>query len=133
MRYMLDTDVCVTLLRQKSPELRNKIKSFKPETLGISVITLAELQYGIQKGQRQKLAQESLAKVLAPFKVVDFNHEAAIIYGQIRADLERVGERIGPYDLLIAAHAKFLGVTLVTGNVREFDRVDGLVVENWLR
>ena len=133
MRYMLDTDICVTLIRQKSPELRDKIKSFKPETLGISVITLAELQYGVQKGQRQKLEQEALMKVLFPFKVVDFNSEAAVTYGHIRADLEKIGQRIGPYDLQIAAHAKTLGVILVTGNVREFNRVDGLIVENWLR
>ena len=133
MRYMLDTDICVTLIRQKSPELRDKIKSFKPETLGISVITLAELQYGVQKGQRQKLEQEALMKVLFPFKIVDFNSEAAVTYGHIRAELEKIGQRIGPYDLQIAAHAKTLGVILVTGNVREFNRVDGLIVENWLK
>ena len=133
MRYMLDTDICITLIRQKSPELCDKIKSFKPETLGISVITLAELQYGVQKGQRQKLEQEALMKVLFPFEIVDFNSEAAVTYGYIRADLEKIGQRIGPYDLQIAAHAKTLGVILVTGNVREFDRVDGLIVENWLR
>lgn len=132
MRYMLDTDICITLIRQKSPQLLNKVKSHPPDVLGISVVTLAELQYGVAKGKSQERAQEALIKFLAPFEVAEFSSEAAMVYGAIRADLESRGEIIGPYDLQIAAHAKALGVIMVTGNVREFSRVNGLVVENWL-
>jgi len=133
MKYMLDTDICVTLIRKKSQRLLDKIDSFKLGDLGLSVVTIAELQYGIYKGQRQEEAQKALTKFLLSFEIVNFNSDVAITYGQIRADLERKGEVIGPYDFLIAAHAKTLGVILVTGNVREFNRVDGLIVENWLR
>ena len=132
MKYMLDTDICVTLIRQKSQRLLDKIDSFKLGDLGLSVIVVAELQYGLYKGQHQEEALQALTKFLSSFQIVDFNDEAAITYGHIRADLEKIGQRIGPYDLLIAAHAKTLGVILVTGNVREFNRVDGLIVENWL-
>ncbi len=133
MKYMLDTDICVTLIRQKSQRLLDKIDSFKLGDLGLSVIVVAELQYGLYKGQHQEEALQALTKFLSSFQIVDFNDEAAITYGHIRADLEKIGQRIGPYDLLIAAHAKTLGAILVTGNVREFNRVDGLIVENWLR
>ncbi len=132
MRYMLDTDICIALIRRKSPLLIDRVKSYPPDTLGISVVTLAELQYGIAKGNNPKRAQEALLKILAPFEIADFDSEAAMLYGQIRADLESRGEIIGPYDLQIAAHAKALGVIMVTGNTREFNRVDGLIVENWL-
>ncbi len=132
MKYMLDTDICVTLIRQKSQRLLDKIDSFKLGDLGLSVIVVAELQYGLYKGQHQEEALQALTKFLSSFQIVDFNDEAAITYGHIRADLEKIGQRIGPYDLLIAAHAKTLGAILVTGNVREFNRVDGLIVENWL-
>ncbi len=130
MKYMLDTDICVTLIRQKSQRLLDKIDSFKLGDLGLSVIVVAELQYGLYKGQHQEEALQALTKFLSSFQIVDFNDEAAITYGHIRADLEKIGQRIGPYDLLIAAHAKTLGAILVTGNVREFNRVDGLIVEN---
>lgn len=133
MRYMLDTDICVTLIRRKSPNLYDKVRSIGIGELGLSIITVAELQYGVQKGLHQEQNQQALLAFFSPFEIVDFNSDAAIAYGRIRADLEKMGERIGPYDLMIAAQAKTLGVVLVTGNVREFSRVDGLVVENWLK
>lgn len=133
MNYMLDIDICVSLIRQNSPLLFEKIRSFELGDLGVSVITVAELQYGVHKSQRPEQARKALLKTLESFEIVDFNINAALAYGRIRTDLEKSGQRIGPYDLLIAAHAKTLGVTLVTGNVREFNRVADLAVENWLR
>ena len=133
MKYMLDTDICVTLIRGKSLSLLDKIESFSAGDLGLSVITVAELQHGVQKGQHRERNYQSLLEFLSSFEIANFDSDAATTYGYIRSDLERMGKKIGPHDFLIAAHAKTLGVTLVTGNVREFNRVDGLIVENWLR
>ena len=100
--------------------------------VGVSSITVAELQFGVQKSQRPLQNQEALALFLAPLIIADFDHAAAEAYGVIRADLERQGTPIGSLDTLIAAHALSLGVTLVTDNEREFSRVPGLQVENWV-
>ncbi len=132
MKYMLDTDICIALIRQNSPQLVEKIISTSLGEIGLSVITVAELQFGVERSQRREQNQDALLQFLLPFEIADFDSKAALGYGRIRAELEGKGSTIGSYDLLIASHASSLGVILVTGNVKEFQRVKGLNVENWL-
>jgi tRNA(fMet)-specific endonuclease VapC len=132
MRCLLDTSICVELIRGRSAELTARLKRRTIGSVGISSITLAELQYGVAKSSDPPRNTIALAHVVAPLVVLPFDDQAAAVYGQMRADLERLGQRIGSLDMLIAAHALALGVTLVTNNQREFRRVPGLKVENWL-
>ncbi|GGJ00712.1 ribonuclease VapC [Alicyclobacillus cellulosilyticus] len=131
MRYMLDTNICIYLIKQKSDTLLQKLRTFRLGEIGVSVVTVAELQYGVAKSLHRERNLAALQAFLLPFEVVDFNMDAAMIYGQIRADLEKEGHPIGPLDTLIAAHALSLDVPVVTNNVREFQRVKGLRVEDW--
>ena len=133
MKYLLDTNICIYLIKQKSEKIVNKIKEFGIDELSVSSITVAELEYGIQKSNYHARNKLALTEFLVPFKILDFNHTAAVDYGEIRADLEREGRVIGPLDLLIAAHARVNGLTIVTNNEKEFCRVKGLEVENWTK
>jgi len=113
-----------------------KFEKFKNLTLGdvgISSITLAELQYGIEKSSNSEKNREALEKFLTPIEIIDYGYEATVEYGKIRAELEKKGLPIGPLDILIASHAKSLDVILVTNNVREFERIAGLRIENWTK
>jgi len=129
--YMLDTDICIYLINTKSPKLAQKITGVASDEILISTITQAELEYGVSKSQNLKKNAQALAKFLSVFYVVDFDDKAAQIYGEIRANLERNGTVIGNMDMLIAGHAISKGYTLVTNNEREFNRIDGLIIENW--
>ena len=129
---MLDTNVCVELLRGRASGLFERLRQFEIDEIGISSITLAELQYGVAKSARPARHEVLLIEFCAPLAILPFDHLAAETYGQVRAELERTGTLIGPLDTLIASHALALGVTLVTNNEREFTRVAGLQVENWL-
>ena len=131
MKYMLDTNICIYLIKQKPPQLLRKFAELSFGDVGVSVITVAELQYGVQKSQYPEQNQQALGQFLIPLTIVDFDHYAAVAYGAIRAALERQGTPIGSLDTLIAAHAQSLDVTLVTNNVREFSRVPDLKVVNW--
>jgi tRNA(fMet)-specific endonuclease VapC len=132
MRYLLDTDLCVHLIRYKPAQLLRKLTSLLAGDVGVSSITVAELHYGVQKSSRPRENAEALAMFLLPLVVANFDYQAAEAYGQIRAHLETTGKPIGPLDTLIAAHAVSLGVTLVTNNAGEFARVPQLHLENWL-
>lgn len=132
MKYMLDTNICIYLIKRKPSQV---LKKFQAHVLGdicVSSITVAELQYGVEKSQHPKQNQAALDLFLTPLEIVDFDSSAAQNYGQIRANLERLGTPIGAYDLLIAGHAQSLELTLVTNNTREFTRVPKLSVENWV-
>jgi len=131
MRYMLDTNVCVELIRGRAPAVFDRLRRFDVDEVAVSSITLAELQYGAAKSSDPGRHRELLAKFLAPLAVLSFDALAGESYGDLRAALEKVGKPIGPLDTLIAAHALSLGATLVTNNQREFRRVRGLHVENW--
>ncbi len=133
MKYLLDTNICIYLIKQKSEKIVNKIKEFDIEELCISSITVAELEYGIQKSHYTDRNKLALTEFLVPFKILDYNHAAAVDYGKIRADLEREGRIIGPLDLLIASHARANGLIIVTNNEKEFCRVKGLEIENWAK
>ena len=129
---MLDTDSCIFIIRQKPHAIRGRFEACVVGDIGISVITLAELEYGAEKSSQPKRNHEALEQFIEALDIVPFDRQATLQYGQIRVHLEKKGQRIGGTDLLIAAHARSLGVTLVTNNEREFKRVPGLRVENWM-
>ena len=131
MKYMLDTNICIYVIKHNVPNVIQTFLSHQPNDLCISSITYAELVYGVQKSSRPERNMTALVKFLSSIQVVDFDAAAAFSYGQIRADLERKGTPIGNMDMLIAAHALSQKLTLVTNNTGEFLRVFGLSVENW--
>lgn len=131
MNVMLDTNICIYLIKQAPPALIERFRAFPVGDIGISVITLAELEYGADKSTQPRRNLEALKQFIAPLDVAMFDRPAAVVYGRIRAVLEKKGRPIGAMDLLIAAQALSLGVRLVTNNEREFRRVPGLRVENW--
>jgi len=128
---MLDTNICIYLIKQRPLSVLDRFRSFSIGDIGISVITLAELQYGVSKSSQPKRNQEALDLFLSPLEVAAFDRQATAAYGRIRAGLEKRGRPIGAMDLLIAAHALSLGARLVTSNEKEFRQVPGLRVENW--
>ena len=133
MEYLLDTNICIYIIKRKPSEVFEKFKILTLGDVGISSITLAELQYGIAKSSNSEKNREALEKFLTPIEIMDYDYEASIEYGKIRTELEKKGTPIGPLDMLIASHAKSLDVILVTNNVREFDRIAGLKIENWTK
>ena len=133
MRLLLDTNICVYLLNRSFPKLTERVLARRPDELAISAVTAAELAYGAAKSEHHAKSQARLELLLSELPVVAFDDHAAAVYGGVRADLSRKGTPIGPLDTLIAAHALALGTPLVTNNVREFRRVPGLTVENWVR
>jgi len=132
MKYMLDTNTCIALINRKSANVLGKIKACSAGEVGISSITLAELNFGASKSQSPAQAHQALDQFLLPYEIADFDFLAAQQYGMIRASLEKTGTPIGPLDTLIAAQAHGLGVTLVSNNTREFCRVRNLQLEDWL-
>lgn len=131
IRYLLDTDICIYLIKEKDPALKLKLYEKGIGCCAISAITLAELAYGVEKSNKVEQNKLALGLFLAPFELLNFSSAAAFIYGNIRQQLELRGEVIGGYDMLIAAHALAEDLTLVTNNFAEYSRVGGLPVENW--
>ncbi|MFT4099720.1 MAG: type II toxin-antitoxin system VapC family toxin [Burkholderiaceae bacterium] len=131
MRYLLDTNICIYLINRKPPEVFQHFEGLAVGDIGISSITGAELACGVAKSGSARNSQ-ALEKFLAPLDVIAFDATAMHHYGPLRARLEKDGIPIGPLDMLIAAHALALGYTLVTSNLREFERVPGLALENWV-
>lgn len=131
LRYLLDTNVCICVLRDRPPSARERFNA-EAESLAISSVTLAEVFHGAAKSAQPTATRREVERFAARLAVLPFGAEAAAHYGDIRADLERKGSVIGPYDLMIAAHARSLGLIVVTGNLGEFRRVDGLRCEDWL-
>ncbi|MCY0879291.1 MAG: type II toxin-antitoxin system VapC family toxin [Firmicutes bacterium] len=131
MRYMLDTNICIYLIKKRSDQLLRRLRALNTGDVGVSIVTVAELQYGVSKSQQKERNQVALQAFLLPLEIADFSMDSALAYGEIRAELEKQGCPIGPFDTLIAAHALSLDVLLVTNNTREFARVPGLRVEDW--
>lgn len=131
MKFLLDTDICIYLIKKHPPAVFEKLHQCDAGDIGVSVITVAELRFGADKSQRRKQNHTGLDLFFAPLEIVPFDDRAAMEYGKIRAQLESAGQPIGPLDLLIAAHAKSMDVTLITNNSDEFKRVRGLKVGNW--
>lgn len=130
--YMLDTDTCVFLLRRSSQALLERIQAVPLQSQLMSVVTLAELQYGVQVSSKKKSNQAAVDLLVRHVAVMDLTRAAAGHYAQIRTGLKQRGQLIGSNDLWIAAHARSLGATVVTNNVKDFGRVKGLRVENWM-
>jgi len=132
MRYLLDTNICIYIIKRSPVSVRERFKRLHVGDVGVSAITYCELEYGIARSQRPEKNRAALLEFLAPLEVQDFPSAAAVSFGAIRARLQAAGTPIGNFDLLIAAHALHNGLTLVTNNAREFARVPGLLIENWV-
>lgn len=133
MRFMLDTNICVELIRKRSPKLLRKLKKLRPDDVCISSVTLSELEYGVAKSEAPEKNKLALAEFMTPITVASYDDKVAAHYGRIRTELEVRGKPIGPLDTMIAAHALALGLALVTSNEREFRRIPSLNVENWTK
>lgn len=132
MQFMLDTNMVIYIIKHKPASVLERFQEHDPSEFCISAITLAEMQYGISKSSRPEKNQFALLSFLSNIAVLPFDDKAAVEYGDIRADLERKGTPIGANDMLIAAHARALGFTVVTNNIKEFIRIRGLKLENWI-
>lgn len=130
---MLDTDTCAFILRRTSPLLLERITRVPLHQQVISVVTLAELLYGLQLATKKKTNQAAFDAMMKHLTVIDWTTDAATHYAEIRAALKKSGQQIGANDLMIAAHARSLGATIVTNNTKDFGRVKGLSVENWMQ
>jgi tRNA(fMet)-specific endonuclease VapC len=130
MKYLLDTNMCVFLMKN-IPSIVEQYKAKKDLGIAISSITAAELCYGVYNSAAPEKNGANLASFFIGVAICDFDSTAAMEYGRIRAALRRLGTPIGSMDMLIAAHAKAKGLILVTDNIREFERVEGLSIENW--
>jgi len=131
MRFMLDTNICIYVIKRRPGALIERLGALRVGEVGISTITLAELEYGASKSAQRKRNRQALHEFVSALHVAAFDVPATAAYGDLRASLERKGRPIGSMDLMIAAHAISLSVTVVTNNEREFKRVAGLRVENW--
>ena len=131
MRYMLDTNICIYVIKHKPETVFQKLQNTNPEDVCISSVTYAELVHGVEKSAAVEKNRLALSMLLANMEILDFDVDAADCYGKIRAVLEKKGTPIGPLDMMIAAHAQSLGYTVVTNNVKEFSRVSALRIENW--
>jgi len=128
---MLDTNICIYIIREKPIKVLKKLRTFDVTDIAISAITHSELEYGVAKSSRRKDNLEALNKFLSPVEIVPYDDKAAAYYGEIRNYLEKKGAIVGAMDMLIGAHAKSIPVTLVTNNLREFKKIPGLRAENW--
>lgn len=132
MHYLLDTNICIYLIKSRPPEVLEKFRTHSPQDVAISTITIFELEYGVEKSQHPRRSQDALDRFLLPLNFIDLDRPAATEAAVIRAELERKGKPIGPYDLLIAGLARSRDMTLVTNNIKEFERIKGLHLDNWV-
>ena len=132
MKWMLDTNICIALIKQQPSQLLRNLNARKVGDVGISSITLTELEFGVAKNVQQEKNKAALEEFVIPLEIAPFDVAAAQFYGVVRTSLETRGTPIGSLDTLIAGHALSLGITLATNNAKEFRRVPGLTLENWL-
>jgi tRNA(fMet)-specific endonuclease VapC len=132
MKYMLDTNICIYLIKQKPADVLERFKQTDISEISISSITLGELFYGVSKSSKPEQNFMALTQFAAPLEILPFGGEAAQYYGDLRAHLEMQGTPIGSLDMLIAAHSLSLSITLVINNEKEFNRVPNLKIENWV-
>ncbi|MDY6940595.1 MAG: type II toxin-antitoxin system VapC family toxin [Cyanobacteriota bacterium] len=132
MKFLLDTNICIYIIKQKPPKVFDRFRELSPTDIGISSITIAELEYSAYKSQRLAQNRSALMQFLIPLEIVPFDERATQTYGQIRAELEKTGIVIGSMDMLITSQAIALELTLVTNNVQELSRIPGLTWENWV-
>ncbi len=133
MKFMLDTNTCIYIIKRKPSEVIKRFKRTKITQIGISSITLSELLYGVSKSTKPEKNQVALVQFIAPLVLLPYGDEAAQYYGELRAYIEKQGTPIGSLDMLIAAHALSIACTLVTNNKKEFIRIPNLKIDNWVR
>jgi tRNA(fMet)-specific endonuclease VapC len=131
LKYMLDTNIIIYTIKNR-PEPIRALFNLHSEQLCISTVTLGELVFGAERSQQVERNLADIEAMTARLEVLPFDNQAAYHFGQIRADLYRVGKPIGPYDMMIAGHARRSGLILVTNNEKEFSRIPGLILENWV-
>ena len=131
MKYLLDTNICIYIMNKRPAKVINKFKQREVGEIGLSSITVSELQYGVAKSNQRELNRQRLNEFIAPLEILTYDELAAEAYGNIRIQLEKSGQPIGPLDTLIAAHALSRNLILVTNNEAEFKRVVNLKVVNW--
>jgi tRNA(fMet)-specific endonuclease VapC len=131
VKYLLDTNICIYLIKRQYPEILTRLLKVGFEKIGISSITLAELEFGVAKSTRSVEAQSALFEFILPFEILDFNSTAASYYGRIRKELTQKDTPISDMDMLIAAIAFANDLIIVTNNEKEFRRISTLKVENW--
>ena len=130
--YLLDTNICIYLINRKPENVVNHIKLLQPHQIKLSAISIAELEYGVSKSKNRDKNRNALVNFASAFDIIDFNDEDAEVYGLIRANLEKKGLVIGPYDMQIAAQAISRDIILVTNNTKEFERIENIKLENWV-
>lgn len=133
MKYLIDTNICIYIMNERPVEVIKKFKQFELGEIGISTITVSELQYGVVKSTYREKNQQRLEEFIAPLEILTYDEMAERAYGDIRFQLEKYGQPIGPLDLLIAAHALSQDLILITNNDMEFKRIENLKVENWTK
>lgn len=131
MKVLLDTNICIYIIKRQPAAVINRFLEYQVGDIGISSITLSELRYGVAKSSHKEKNSKALDEFIIPLEVVSFDEEAARMYGDIRASLEKAGTPIGAMDMLIAAHALSLGIPLITNNTREFARIPSLDIVDW--
>ena len=131
--YLLDTNTCIYFMKNTYPDLTQKLLSHHPSDLMVSSVTVFELEYGAAKSNWGERTRQKLAMFLAPFTILPFTSDDALCAGRIRAGLEKLGTKIGPYDLQLAGQAISRNLVLVTHNTGEFNRVPGLRLEDWVK
>ena len=129
--YLLDTNICIYIINKRASSLIDKISNMNPLEIKISSITVAEMEYGASKSEGRGKNRDALKRFLSPFEIITFDAKDAEYYGLIRAELERRGKIIGPYDMQLAAQALRRDYVFVTNNTNEFKRVKKLKLENW--
>jgi len=132
MKYMLDTNICIYIIKRKPQVVIDRFLRTDISEIGISSITLSELLYGVSKSSKPEQNQMALMQFMAPLEILPYGDDAAQYYGNLRVHLERQGTPIGSLDMLIAAHALSTGCTLITNNEKEFSRIANLKIENWV-
>ena len=131
MNYLLDTNICIYIINEQPAQVLQRLIRAGRESLVISTITVAELAFGVAKSTRAD-SRLKLENFLSKFPLLDWGQDAAWVYGNVRKTLEAKGQRIGERDLLLACQALSLDITMVTNNIREFERIEGLKLENWV-
>ena len=132
MKKMLDTNICIYIIKNRPQSVLDELKKCNVGEIILSSITVSELIYGAYKSQFVEKNLKAIEHFLIPFDVAEYDYKAALAYGKLRASLEKKGQPIGSLDMLIAAHALSLDMTLVTNNIKEFKRIEGLNLENWV-
>jgi len=132
IKYLIDTNICIYIMNKRPIGIIHKFKQFDVGDIGVSTITVSELEYGVAKSKNRRLNEQRVEEFLSPLEILPYDEIAASIYGDIRLQLEKCGESIGPLDLLIAAHSLSRNLVLISNNEKEFKRVKKMKVENWI-